>query len=388
MEEQNLIDEFFKDVRRRSPSKGTAQKGPSADATEDNLVHAAMGFGFRCGICEKRHGSAIVEKVPSVKACIKKLVVHYTDRGRGAMKYVNARSRHGTKFQRQYYQPIRENRSIEPGEVGYRFQPTTEAPDTLSLVYREKNPLQILAPDNKLFEIMCPKFVARCNSETERFEQVFAREMIDDVSIREALGAPDTKDYIAQRVEGLKVRAEKQLGELVAQHAEENAEFLALVKNWREIKPERWSMKGGREYNADYKRPKWMSQGLKPFTRCTVNGKELTGRDIIKSFKLIVVWEPIAHRTLAKHHRYVPIDLALVDGLPALSWACFNMSSYSQRKDKGTVASASHYLTLWSGKTFMNRKLYHENFSVADAWKSLSEDFVELSRVIGDNDED
>lgn len=387
MNEQNLIDDFFKDVRRRSPSKGTAKPHVS-DAVEDNLVHAQMGFGFKCGICGKRHGSAIVEKVSSVKSCIQKLVVKFTDRGRGQMKNVLATSRHGNQFSRRYYQPIRENRSIEPGEVGYRFTPSPDAPDTISIVYREKNPLTVAVPDNKLFERICPKFVARCASETERFEQVFAREMIDDVSIREALGAPDTFEYIEQRAEGLKVRAEKQLGELVSRHAEENKEFLATVENWRTIKPEKWSVKGAREKLVNFKYPKWMPDGMKPLLSMTVCGKSMTSRDICRSFNRIVALEPILPRKTAKYHRYAALDMALIEGYPALSWVCLNMSSYSERKDKGTVGSASHYLSLWNGHVYLNRKLYHEHFSVADAWANLKEDFIEVSRVIGDNQED
>lgn len=386
MNEQNLIDEFFKDVRRRSPSKGTAKSGPVVDATEDNMVHAAMGFGFKCGVCKSRHGSAFTDKVKSLKGCIQKFVVAYTDRGRGQMSMVNARSRHGTQFQRRYYKPVRENRTIEPGEVGYKFGPDTSEPDTLTLIYREKNPLQIAVPDNKLFERMCPKFVARCNAETERFDQVFAREMIDDVSIREALGAPDSFEYVAARAEALKVRAEKQLSELVGQHAEENKEFFATLENWRTIKPERWSLKGAREKFTRFKFPKWLS-GITPLESVTVCGRSMDEADIIKSFNRIVVFEPLTHKTTAKYHRYVPLDIALVEGFPALSWVALNMSSYSRRKDKGTVATASHYLSLWSGKVFMNRYIYREHFSVAEAWANLSEDFVELSRVMKDKEQ-
>ncbi len=385
MNEQNLIDEFFKDVRRRSPSKGTAQRGHVADAVEDNLVHAQMGFGFKCGICGKRHGSAIVEKVSSVKACIQKLVVKYTDLGKGQMKTVLARSRHGTQFNRRYYHPIRENRSIEPGEVGYKFSPDPSTPDTLTLVYREKNPLNIVAPANKLLEAICPKFVARCTAETERFEQVFAREMIDDVSIREALGAPDTFEYVEARASALKVRAEKQLSELVSQHAEENKEFLSTVENWRTIKPERWSVKG-REYLTRFKMPAWMST-VKPLERVTVNGKGIYEGDLVKSFHRIIAFEPVTVKKPSNYHRYVPLDIALVDGYPALSWASLNCRSYSRRKDAGKVTNMSHYLSLWNGRVFMNRYIYRENFSVADAWTHLDQDFIELSRVIKDKEQ-
>lgn len=386
MNEENLIQDFFRDVRRRSPSKGAPRKGLSIESAEDdNLIHATMGFGFRCGVCGTNHSSAFTEKVQSLKACIQKLVVQYTDLGKGQMKYVKSRSRRGRAFQRRYHQPIREDRGFGQGEVGYKFGPSPEAPDTLSLIYRDKNPLKVSAPNNSLLNAICPRFVARCGEEETKFEDVFAREMKDDVSIREALGSPDTFKYVEARAASLKERAELELAQVAEAHREENKEFLETIQNWRTVKPEKWSYKP-KDFLTRFKVPKFM-EGLKFVEYAVVAGKNMHESEIMKSFKRVTARSPLLVRGQIKYHRYVVLDVGLVEGFPALSWATLNMSSYAERKDTGKVAHMTHFLSFWDGRTFLNRETHGRHFEVKAAWANLSQSFLEVSPVIKDSKE-
>lgn len=368
MDDDKLVSDFFEALpsrrRRKAPAmlqnSGTAKAAPAEEvgSEEQNLVHATMGFRFKCGVCKKVHKSSILEKVKSLKSCIAAVVKGFGEKHSTYGKGNRRVQRHG-------------NRESSTG-AGVRFLPNPETADTIAFTYRAPNVFRSHLPGNGLFRIMCPKTYQRFTDFAERLDQVLNREVVEELSLREALGAPDTMDYIQARQKGFKERAEQEMAQLQADQEAHDPEMFKLAKDWRKIKPEKFKLGKRTEGNSEL--VGWF-QKKGPSSVQIINTVEINRvpqeSDTIIGWFRTVGGHPVWNTNCAQSTMKLLFDIGLVNGFPAISWGLVHVrdmgrsrrSSYRRKKGSDIL----NFVSLWDGTVMLNMDGAQEDFELERA---------------------
>lgn len=372
------IRDFFKGARRRGPNPDRvgdlALVAPSAagaarekvNATEENLFSASVGFAFKCGVCGKAHKSSLLEKVQSLKLCIKRVVKRF---GGPVQVYRNKRY-------------VKSHGDIEPSYGhGVKFLPEPEVAETIRFSYKTANAFTSIRPTSLAFATMYPKLDARFTEFSNRLNAVLAREFVEEVSVKEALGAPSTIKYIENRQEAFKQRAEAEAERVRLEQEALDPEVYTLAREWHTRKPEKFRVGDIERGHSELK--EWFQKrapNVEPVRRVKINGKTLDSGTIIGWFNTLdaaPVWDAYRTGTAEK----VLFDFGVVDGFPAISWGMVGCREFPRKHNRREYKGLTvlNFVTLWGGKTFMNVNGRHGEFSLRTAMQSRS--LVEIKAV-------
>jgi hypothetical protein len=356
MSDESLIDEFFSDVRRRAPAKRALHKGPTPermDSVEENLVHATMGFGFKCGICGKKHKSSHREKVKGLAICIGKIVKEFGD-----SEKVWRKKRYGTTYG---------NKESSSG-LGVRFLPEPATADTIVFTFRQYNAFSAVRPRSGAFSALYPKTVKKFDEFSKRLDEIFNREVIEEISLKEALGAPSTIHYLRARQTAFRERALAEFAKIKADQEAADPAMFALARDWKKGKPERFKIgKIERGYGDKYKIKKWFNgsgPSAEPIHEIEINGTNHGGYEILGWFDRIS-GHPVWDSNNAQSTVTVLFDMGLVEGFPAISWGIITAKDEGGAKRTAYKASTLlNFVTLWNGKMYLNMDGRNESFSL------------------------
>jgi hypothetical protein len=356
------IKGFFKDARRKGPSKGTSApvesfvevpapaSEPEIDPAEANLVQAAMGLNFKCGICHKPHKSSHREKVKGLAKCVGKILKDFGEKQYGKGQ------RYGDK-------------DVSNG-LGVRFLPDPETADTMVFTFKQYNAFTRVIPTSSAVEALYPTLKKRFATLNGRLNEVFGREIIEEISLKEALGAPHTLPYLRAREKSFKERATEEFAQIKKDQEAFDPETWELARNWRKLTPEKFKvgeMERGYATGSGHV-AKWFKNAtpsVEPIQRVKINGKE-HGADTILSWFFTMSGDPVWDTNYTGSSAKVLYDVGTVDGFPAISWAL--VGSKDEGGNRRTVHKGSnimHFVTLWSGKMFLNMFGRREEFSLS-----------------------
>lgn len=384
------IRAFFKDARRRGLPKGTSRPGSAPaptseiEANEANLVHAAMGFSFKCGICGKEHKSSHREKVKGLGLCIAKIVKKFGD-----SEKVWRNKRYGVVYG---------NKETSSG-LGVRFLPDPATADTIVFTFKKYNAFSSMRPGGGAFSALYPKTVKRFDEFSKRLDQVFNREIIEEISLKEALGAPSTVNYLQARQASFRERAEAEFAKIKTDQEAADPAMFALARDWKKNKPERFKVgKVQRGYESDYNIKKWF-KGSRPFVEpihhIEINGTDHSGHEILGWFDRLSgnpVWDSNSAPSIVT----VLFDVGLIEGFPAISWGLITAKDEGGRRRTAYKASTLlNFVTLWNGKMFLNMAGRDEGFTLKNFVESKylvpvnpERGSLSLDSAEGDNNDD
>lgn len=351
------IKAFFKDARRRGLPKGTSRPdsapSPEIDDKEKNLVQAAMGFSFKCGVCGKEHKSSHREKVKGLAICVGKIVKEF-----GEADKVWRNKRYGKTYG---------DREPSSG-LGVRFLPDPATADTIVFTFKKYNAFSAVRPGGGAFSALYPKTVKKFDEFSKRLDQVFNREVIEEISLKEALGAPSTIHYLRARQTAFRERAEAEFQKIKADQEAADPEMFALARDWKKNKPERFKIgEVHRGYNDEYNIKKWYKGSMpseEPIHKIEINGHDHSGYEVLGWFDRLT-GHPVWDSNNAPSTVTVLFDVGLVDGFPAISWGLITAKDEGGRSRTAYKASTLlNFVTLWSGKMFLNMDGRGESFSL------------------------
>lgn len=351
------IKGFFKDARRRGPSKGTSApveslvevpapaSEPEIDPAEANLVQAAMGFSFKCGICHKSHKSSHREKVKGLAKCVGKILKDF-----GEKQYVKGQ-RYGDKD--------------SSNGMGVRFLPDPATADTMVFTFKRYNAFTHVIPTSSVVDALYPNLKKRFAALNERLNEVFGREVIEEISLKEALGAPYTLPYLRAREKSFKERATAEFAQIAKDQKAFDPETFVLAQEWRLLKPERFKVgvvKRGYGTGSGSV-SKWFRNAVplvEPIKTVEINGRD-HGADTVLGWFDTMSGHPVWDSNHAGSCAKVLLDVGLVGGLPAISWAL--VGAKDEGGNKRTVNKGStilNFVSLWNGKMFLNMNGWSE----------------------------
>lgn len=354
------LRDFFKGARRRGPVTGDhATAAPSApgakvNATEENLFSASVGFAFKCGVCEKLHKSSLLEKVQSIKFCIKRIVKTFGEKGnvRRAKRYVQGYG----------------NSEPTYGH-GVKFLPNPDAAETVQFTFKAANAFSTVKPTSKAFTTLHPALSKRFDEFDQRLNDLLGREYVEDVSVKEALGAPNTMKYIRARQDAFKKRVEAEAERLRLEQEALDPEVYALARDWRSRKPERFKLGEVERGHGELK--EWFQKRApdsEPIRRLKLNGKPHDADTIMGWFKTLnagPVWDAFRTGTVER----VLFDVGLVNGFPAISWGMVGSREFPRKHHRREYKGLTvlNFVSLWNGKTFLNMAGRDGNFSLGSS---------------------
>ena len=341
------LRDFFKGARRRGPVTGDlALVAPRAadskvNATEENLFSASVGFAFKCGVCGKEHKSSLLSKVQSIKFCIKRIVKRFGEKCnvRRAKRYVSGYG------------------NSEPSYGhGVKFLPDPDTAETIQFTFKAANAFSTVKPTSRAFTTLHPVLSKRFDEFDQRLNDLLGREYIEDVSVKEALGAPSTMKFIEARQEAFKKRAEAEAERLRLEQEALDPEVYALAREWKTRKPEKFKLGEIERGHGELK--EWFQKRApdsEPIRRLKLNGKPHDADTIMGWFKTLnasPVWD--AYRT--GNVEKVLFDVGLVNKFPAISWGMVGSREFPRKHHRREYKGLTvlNFVTLWNGKTFLN----------------------------------
>lgn len=343
--DNDVLDDFLVEAKKRSrkPSAGPAPvpeaKVPGKVSTEEeNFFRAASGLRFKCGVCSRTHKTSNADFLKTLKKCVLEVTRAFgskTARGHWGSK------RHSTTY-------TYENKSNSDG-LGFKFLPNAQAPEVVALTYRKPMPFASAFTVTPVMSAAYPRFVARWKKDRESLLNVHGRELIEEVSIREALGAPRTVTFIAVRGDAFVERAVRDYDRVIKEAEREAAPILERCRSIVRHKPEKWEVT--KVHNDS---DKWAGRLGHPETveSLDLNGHDLDAGDILGSFTTISdcdpTWVGLAGTAQAKRL----IGLGLVNGLPAISWGMLKRKSTATHKYQNTAMV--YFLSTWDGKMYLD----------------------------------
>jgi len=348
------IKGFFKDARRRGLPKGTSRPvdalvevpAPTSeiDDTEKNLVQAAMGFSFKCGVCRKPHKSSHREKVKGLAVCVGKVLREFGQKN--GKRYGNNETHYG---------------------FGVLFLPDPETADTMVFTYKRYNAFSAVHPASSAVDILYPILKKRFDTFSERLNDTFSREIIEELSIKEALGAPHTIQYIRARQEAFRKRALAEYAQVEESQKASDPETFALARDWRKLKPEKFKvgkMERGYGYGAGrlYKFFKNALPAVEPIKTVEINRTE-QGADTVLSWFNRMGGSMVWNANGAGSSTTVLYDVGSVDGFPAISWGLIGAKDEGGAKRPNYKGSTVlNFISLWNGNMFLNANGWSEEF--------------------------
>jgi len=342
------IKDFFKDARRKGPVKRTpalvensaSVTEPEINETEKNLLHASMGFRFKCGVCQKTHKSSIRERVKSLSVCVGKIMRQFGGTG--------------SVWKNNRYVKSYGNREASNG-LGVRFLPDPETADTMAFTYRMSNALAGVRPTHGAFPIMHPKLSKRFDELSKRLDEVLNREIIEELSLKEALGAPNSFDYIRARRDVFQKRAEADFERIKKEQEAFDPEAFQVARDWKKLKPEKWKI--GEIIRGKSDLEKWFKRRTpytEPVKYAKINGGDHYDEAILGWFDTMSghpVWDTNSAGSVIK----VLFDVGTVEGFPAISWGLVTAREKPTRHHTEYKGSTIiNFVSLWNGKMFMN----------------------------------
>jgi len=345
MNDESLIQDFFKDARKRAQEKGPVPES-ALPAEDSNILHAAMGFGFRCGVCKKRHTSSITKRVPSLMFCVNEIVRRF-----GAYQHVTRYTAQNRRVTRKQWG----SRDVVVG-LGVRFIPSAEDPEALVFTYKEKNVLDAAMPDNRLFPVLYPKLHGKALDACERFRDVWNREIVEELSIREILAAPDSFGYVEARRDPFLRRALDEYERLKAEQAAAAGDLFEKIKKYRTLKPEKFIVTDPE--HGHYNIQSWFRKRApgSMIKRVTVNGDTFDYDRILMAFgvpeSIGGLDRPAFTALKTDDAECALFDLGLVDGYPTVSWGIVQVQK--KGRHKYVAMTAVNFVSTWNGRHYLN----------------------------------
>lgn len=358
----DILDDFLGEVKDRT-KRGPVEKAPIGEvpagkapdqeavtSEEYNTFQAAMGFGFKCGVCEKFHRASLGGQVKSAGLCI-----------RAALIKVGAKaSVRGTRRYRTVVGDI----SVGPGASipGIRILPSPESPEKMVLYHKTIHKFNHEVPTSEFLRVAYPKLAASFDEAVKRVEEVYSREITEEIDLKEVVGRPGTVYYLRARMTAFMKMAHEEVLKIEASRDPVDPELLGLMKNWRKIKPEKWSV--GAEMANGWGVQKWFrgkspsenGQTKEPIQTIKINGKPLHYDSVLQWFNRVSTNPVLGVNVPSSTSHHVLFDVGTYDGFPAISYGIVSVDTkYRPRKDNITKGvSLTAWVSTSDGRMWLN----------------------------------